>query len=193
MRRRNPTGSLDRRWTRGAALAVGVAVALAAAAGCGVAAQSEPEAVPPGAPAAAAPAPPHVTGVVQVYLVRDGHLVPVSRTGRSVADALGALSAGPTTLDLDAELRSPLPALPVDVVAGQDLDVLTIAVPAGFATLPARDQFLAAGQLVWTATELCCATRVHVLLDGHPLPVPTDRGPTTQPLRRADYLSVAPL
>lgn len=92
----------------------------------------------------------------EVYLIRGGHLVPVPRSGRSVADALGALSAGPTALDVDAELRSPLPALPVDVVTGQDPD--TIAVPAGFATLPARDQFLAAGQLVWTATELCCAT-----------------------------------
>ncbi len=144
-------------------------------------------------PGAAGPAPPRVTGVVQVYLVRDGHLVPVPRTGRSVADALGALSAGPTDLDVDAELRSSVPALPVHVVGGQDPDVVTIAVPAGFATLPARDQFLAAGQLVWTATGLCCATQVHVLLGGHPLPVPTDRGPTTRPLHRADYLSAAPL
>ena len=128
-------------------------------------------------------------------LVRDGHLVSVPRTGGSVAEALAALSAGPTALDVDVdvELSSPLPALPVDVVAGQDPDVVTIAVPPEFAALPARDQFLATGQLVWTATGLCCATQVQVLLDDHPLPVPTDRGPTTRPLRRADYLSVAPL
>ncbi len=191
MRRRDPTRSPARR-ARGAALAVGVAVALGSTAGCSVAAQSKPEAVPLGVPAAAAPAPPHVTGIVQVYLVRDGHLVSVPRTGGSVAEALAALSAGPTALDVDVDLRSPLPALPVYVVAGQDSDVVTIAVPPEFAALPARDQFLAAGQLVWTATGLCCATQVQVLLDDHPLPVPTDRGPTTRPLRRADYLSVAP-
>ena len=157
-----------------------------------MAAQSEPEAVPPGVPGAAVPPSPHVTGVVQVFLVRDGHLVPVPRTGRSAADALGALSAGPTALDVDVELRSPLPALPVDFITGQDPDVATIVVPAEFAALPARDQFLAAGQLVWTVTEPCCATQVQVLLEGRPLPVPTDRGLTTRPLRRADYLSIAP-
>ena len=144
-------------------------------------------------PGAAAPASLHVTGVVQVFLVRDGHLVPVPRTGRSVADALGALSAGPAALDVNAELRSPLPALSVGIIAGQDPDVVTIVVPAEFAALPARDQFLAAGQLVRTATELCCATQVQVLLDDRTLPVPTGRGPSTRPLRRAAYLSMAPL
>ncbi len=158
-----------------------------------MAAQREPEAVLPGAPAAAAPAPPQVTGVVQVYLVRDGHLVAVSRTGRSTADALAALTAGPTALDVDAGMRSFLPALPVDIIAGQDHNTITIAVPAEFEALSARDQLLAAGQLVWTATELCCTTHVRVLIDDHPLPVPTDRGLTTHPLGRADYMSVAPL
>jgi hypothetical protein len=91
-----------------------------------------------------------------------------------------------------AELRSPLPALPVDLVADHDPAVVTIAVPAEFAALPARDQLLAAGQLVWTANELCCATQVQVLLDDHPVPVPTDHGSTARPLHRADYLSIAP-
>jgi Sporulation and spore germination len=193
MRRRHSTGSPGRRRARATAAGVALALALTSAAGCGVAAQREPEAVLPGGPAAAAPAPPQVTGVVQVYLVRDGHLVPVPRTGRSTADALGALTAGPTALDIDAGLRSSLPALPVDIIAGQDHNTITIAVPAEFEALSARDQLLAAGQLIWTATELCCATHVRVLLDDHPLPVPTDRGPTTRPLRRADYRSVAPL
>ncbi len=194
MRRRHPTGSPGR--GRARATAAGVALALTSAAGCGVAAQSEPEAVlpgAPGAPAAAVPAPPQVTGVVQVYLVRDGHLVAVPRTGRSTADALSALTAGPTALDVDAGLRSSLPALPMDIIAGQDRNTITIAVPAEFEALSARDQFLAAGQLIWTVTELCCATHVRVLIDDRPLPVPTDRGPTTHPLGRADYMSVAPL
>jgi hypothetical protein len=189
MRRRHSTGSPGRRRAR--ATAAGVALALTS--GCGVGAQSEPEAVLPGAPAAAVPAPPQITGVVQVFLVRDGHLVAVPRTGRSIADVLAALTAGPTALDVDAGLRSSLPALPVDIIAGQDRNTITIAVPAGFEALSARDQFLAAGQLIWTATELCCARHVRVLIDDQPLPVPTDRGPTTHPLGRADYMSVAPL
>lgn len=190
MRRRDPTGShRGRRWAGDLV----VAAVLAAAAGCGVAAQSEPEAVTASPISAATPSRPRSTGVVQVYLVRDGHLVPVSRAGRSAADGLSALSSGPTSTDVEVELHSPLPALPVAVVAQRDPDLVTIDVPAEFGLLPPRDRFLAAAQLVWTATAVCCATQVRLLFDDRPLPVPTDRGPTIEPVRREDYTSAAPL
>lgn len=178
---------------RSFAAGVVAAIALAAAAGCGVAAQDRPQAVSPSPSWAPAPAPPHVTGVVQVYLVRGGHLVPVPRTGRTVAEALAALSTGPTALDLDAGLGSTLPDLALEVRPAQDPDLVTVAVPAQFANLPMEEQFLAVGQIVWTATAPCCATRVQVLLSERPLRVPIDGGTATRPLLRSDYLSIAPL
>jgi hypothetical protein len=186
----HPPGSPGGRWR---AMGVALAVALVSISGCGVAAESEPEAVTTSPTSPATPGRPQSTGVVEIYLVRDGHLVAVSRAGRSAADALSALAVGPTDIDVEAHLGSPLPALPVTLFPQQDPAVVTIDVPAEFATLPPRDRLLAAAQLVWTATDACCATQVQMLLDDRPLPVPTDEGSTTRPLRRSDYSSVAPV
>ena len=190
MPRRDPTCSYARR--RRAARVIAIILAIAAAAGCGVPAETKPQAVQSRPLATSTPARPHTTGVVQVYLVRDGHLVAVPRTGRSVADAVTALSAGPTTLDTEADLDSPLAALPTGLVS-QDRDVIVIDVPPEFAALPARDRLLAMAQLVWTATDVCCAHEVQMLVGDQPLQVPTDAGPATRPVRREDYESVAPL
>src|SRR5690242_12980911 len=117
MRRRNLPGPRGgRRRVVQTVLAVVLAVVLASGAACGVAAESEPQAVTSGPPGSATPARPHSTGIVRVYLVRDGHLVPVPRNGRSAADAVTALVAGPTGLDADAALRSPLPDTAIDAV-----------------------------------------------------------------------------
>jgi spore germination protein GerM len=169
-----------------------VVLVAATAAGCGVAAEGEPEAVLSRPLATPASPRPHTTDIVEVYLVRDGHLVAVPRTGRSVVDAVTALLAGPTDLDAEAELESLLASLPVGLVS-EDPDVVVIDVPHEFAALSARDRLLAAAQLVWTATDVCCATRVRILLDERPLPVPTDGGPVARPVGREDYQSVAPL
>lgn len=190
MPRRDPTCSSTRR-RRVTGIAV-IILAIIAAAGCGVPAETEPQAMLSRPLATLTPARPHATGVVQVYLVRDGHLVAVPRTGRSVADAVTALSAGPTHLDTEAELDSPLAALPIGVVS-QDRDVVVIDVAPEFAALPVPDRLLATAQLVWTATDVCCATQVRMMLDERPLQVPTDAGPATRPVRREDYGSVAPL
>lgn len=190
MPRRDPTCSPARR-RRVMRIAV-VVLAISAAAGCGVPAETRPQAVVSRSLTTPTPARPHTTGVVQVYLVRDGHLVAVPRTGRSVADAVTALLAGPTALDAEADLDSPLAALPIGLVS-QDRDVVVIDVPPEFAALPAPDGLLATAQLVWTATDVCCATAVRMLVGERPLQVPTDAGPATRPVRREDYGSVAPL
>jgi hypothetical protein len=75
----------------------------------------------------------------------------------------------------------------------QSPDTVVIEVAPEFTGLPARDLHLAAAQLVWTATDVCCATRVQMRHDNRPLPVLTDEGVVTRPLRRDDYRSVAPL
>ena len=69
---------------------------------------------------------------------------------------------------------------------------VVLGVTAAFTTLPDRDRYLATAQLVWTATALCCATEVRVLLDNRELVLPTDTGAVARPVRRDDYRSIAP-
>ena len=159
---------------------------------CGITTQSVPQTVVQNQlPATATPAPPQLSSVVQVYLVRDGRLVPVTRSGRSADDAITSLSAGPTALDAQADLETRIPPQSVTLVAAQD-GVVVVDVTSAFTTLPDHDRFLAAAQLVWTATEICCATQVRVQRDNRALTLPTDSGPVAGPVRRDDYRSVAP-
>jgi hypothetical protein len=138
------------------------------------------------------PTEPTSTGVVQIYLLRDGRLVAVDRAGGTADDALTSLTAGPTPLDREAGLTTALPADLVRDVGRQDPSVVTVDVVPGFATLPTRDQLLAAAQLTWTATGVCCGDRVRVLLGGVPVPLPTDTGLADRPVGRDDYRSLAP-
>ncbi len=165
---------------------------LALIAGCGPAAQDEPVPVLPSPPESGAPATPQATDVVQIYLVRDDRLVAVPRTGRSVSDAVAALAAGPTPLDAGTGLGSAVLARAVRLAGPQTPDVVTVEVTPEFADLLERERFLAAAQLVWTITEVCCATQVRVQLDARTLPLPTDAGPVERPVRRDDYRSVGP-
>jgi hypothetical protein len=161
--------------------------------GCGLPAEPTARAVAnEGSVAAAVPAEPTSTGVVQIYLLRDDRLVPVDRVGRSAAEALASLTAGPTALDGEAGLTTALPPRGVNGVSRPTPGVVTVDVAPAFATLSARDQLLAAAQVVWTATGGCCGTRVRVRAAGVPVPVPTDGGLADRPVGRDDYRSVAP-
>ncbi len=159
--------------------------------GCGLAPEHEPERVPASPPAENVLRAPQSTGVVQIYLVRDGRLVAVPRAGVSVADAIEALSAGPTVLDGEAGLGSALLADLVEPDVGQEADSVTVDVTPAFTGLSKREQYLALAQLVWTATDVCCATQLHVRLDGRALSILTDGGPVQRPVRRDDYRAVA--
>lgn len=178
-----------RRWPSRLALLL----VLAFVAGCGLTAQSRPEPVqtsPVGV--SAGPDPPLSTQIVQIYLVRAERLVAVPRAGRTVADAIASLSAGPTALDSEAGLNSPLAGAPVELAAEHDSEVVTVEMTPEFARLPEHDRFLAVAQLVWTVTEVCCAKQVRVQLAARPVPMPTDSGPVLRAVRRDDYRSVGP-
>jgi hypothetical protein len=167
-------------------------LAMALVAGCGLAPEHEPEQVPASPVDESALRAPQSTGVVQIYLVRDGRLVAVPRTGLSASDAIAALAAGPTSLDGEAGLSSvPLAGL-VESAMAQDSDIVTVGVTPEFAGLSDREQYLAVAQLVWTATDVCCATQVRVQLGARPLSLPTDGGPVQRPVGRTDYRAVAP-
>jgi len=166
---------------------------LAFVAGCGLTAQSRPEPVQTNpAEESAVPVSPLSTDVVQIYLVRAERLVAVPRAGHSVSDAVARLAAGPTALDREAGLDSALASATVELVADQVPDVVTVQMALEFTQLPERDRFLAAAQLGWTVTEVCCAKQVRVQLDARPVPIPTDSGPVLRALHRDDYRSVGP-
>ncbi len=132
------------------------------------------------------------TDVVQIYLVRAERLVAVPRAGHSVSDAIATLAAGPTALDREAGLDSALASATVEVAAEHSPDVVIVEMAPEFTRLPERDWFLAAAQLVWTVTEVCCAKQVRVQLDARPVPIPTDSGPVLRAVHRDDYRSVGP-
>jgi hypothetical protein len=185
-----PSPRRKRRWLRSTVV---LPLVLVFATGCGLTTQDEPHPVAstPLDPATV-PAPPHVTSVVQIYFVRDERLVPVPRTGRSRADAVALLSAGPSPLDREADLESRLVARTVTLAVQPDPDIVVVDVSPDFTALSERDQLVAAAQLVWTATDVCCATRVRVRIGARPLLLPTDGGPTDRPVRREDYRSFVP-
>lgn len=188
-----PTCRRCSRRRRGLVASVVVLVAALLTSACGVTTQSVPQPVAQNhLPVTATPAPPRVSSVVQVYLVRGGRLVPVTRSGRSTDDAITSLSAGPTALDVQADLETRIPPQSVALAPAQG-GIVVVEVTSAFAALPDRDLFLAAAQLVWTATEICCATQVRVKRDNRALTLPTDRGAVAGPVRRDDYRSVAPV
>lgn len=160
--------------------------------GCATQPQRAPEPVQPATPTAR-PAP-DGTAAVRIFLVRDDRLVPVVRRARSSAeDALALLVAGPTPPETAAGLRTALPTQPDAVRAvGTHGGTMVVEVDVDVTRLPGRERLLAVAQVVWTATEALDVERVRFQLDGRPFPTPTDAGPTTRPVRRADVGSVAP-
>lgn len=175
-------------------LGVLVTLLVALVAGCGTGAQREPEPVQLTTPTSQPRPAPDGTAAVRIYLVKDGRLFPVIRRSRpSSQDVLALLAAGPTAQEAATGLRSAVPAQPLAArFDPADSGTVLVSATVGFTTLPAHDQLLATAQLVWTLTEVRAVPRVRVVLDGRPVAVPTDGGPSTLPVRRTDFRSVAP-
>ncbi|GAA3223878.1 hypothetical protein GCM10017691_11300 [Pseudonocardia petroleophila] len=162
--------------------------------GCAARAQREPVPVPLDIPAGRVRPDPDGTAAVRIYLVRDRRLAPVIRRARPAPEvALALLAAGPTPGEAAAGLRSALPDRPTAVRVARTEGLTTVLeVDADVMLLPEGDRLPAVAQLVWTATEALGVDLVQVQLDGRPLTVLTDAGPTAGPLRRGDLDSVAP-
>lgn len=176
-------------------VAVWVAALIALLAGCGVGATDRPEPVSgprTGGPTPAGP-PAGNDRPVPVYLERDGRLVAVLRRGDTAADAVAALTAGPTAAETAAGLSTALGPGPITLPpARQWPGTAVLEVTDEFAALAGASQLVAVGQVVWTATGVCCAGHVELLLDGRRLSLPTDDGLVRRPVSRADYRSIAP-
>jgi spore germination protein GerM len=119
-------------------------------------------------------------------------LVPALRPGNGPQQALDRLVAGPSGEETAAGFTTAVPLQQLRLASPRAAGVAVVEVPDEFAGLSGRSRFLAAAQLVWTVTGVCCANRVRLLAEGRVLSVPTDAGSTWLPVRRADFGSVAP-
>jgi hypothetical protein len=136
-----------------------------------------------------------------IYLIRDGHLVPVERAtalDAGLSEVISELQEVPTREERQARLRTAIPASAVTV--------LGIAIRGGTATvdlspaflqlLPSpTEQQLAAGQLVMTLTDRGPGIgRVRFTVDGNAVSVPRGDGSAPQQadqsVSRDDYLTL---
>lgn len=169
-----------------------VAAALVAA-GCGVPLQDAP--TPLEVRAAPGPATPTPSGstAVMVYLVKEGRLVEETRTAddTSKQSALSLLVEGPTAAEKVVGTTTALAPGEYAVQDGSGLATV-IDVPVQFTQIAGDLQLLAAAQLVWTVTDRRPRAVVRMAFEGEAIELPTDRGLTSGPVRRSDYMSVAP-
>ena len=174
------------------------------ATGCGVQASDEASTAGPGevpfdllAPAVSTTSttlPELTSREVHVWFVVDDRLIGLERTVSTpvgVGRVLAALLAGPTDGEATLGVRSALTDLGVGDAAAA-AGVATIELTSEFAEAPTREQLLALGQLVYTATGLPDVEAVTFLIDGSPVEVPRADGSLSgRRVTRADYASLA--
>lgn len=139
------------------------------------------------------------TETTLIYLVGhddDGRfvLLPIARDAtETINNALRSLFAGPTARELNADLRTAIPATTRLVKAVPNNDVVTIDVSEDLLGLSGSALVDAVGQIVLTATNVTGITGVVITVDdvAHPWPLP-DGATTLEPLGREDYESLLP-
>lgn len=157
---------------------------LLVAGSCGIPLGGGPEVLPGGVvtPALTAPAEPgsevEPASRVTIFLVREGHLEPVTRStpAARLGAAVRSLLEGPTAAEVVAGYRTaitPSTALRSAAVGGTTgvLDLSSELVEIG-----GQEQILAIAQLVLTATAVPGVERVRFLLEGREVEVPKPDG-----------------
>ncbi len=193
---------------RTAALILLAAVQLAA---CGIAAEDQPRTLPTGTASATAEppttAPPTpATFQLTLWFVREGQLVPVSRTASEPPDSqdyLDLLAAGPTEAEEGAGVRSAL----LSVVTGEPLvvtaqqaevavsglrpDQVAIVLQPEFKEVIAEEQIIVLGEVVSTVAVGAISEVVFVDTQGQVLGVPAADGRLVNgPVQPQDYAAL---
>ena len=172
--------------------AIGLAFALLV--GCGVTDQTGPVPVEVNqSPRVAASSPEDGGFSVKVYFSRDGRLEPVTRAApdTSAATALALLVAGPDGAEVASGLQTAL--APQQLTATRTRNrTITVTATQEFTSISGDLQLLATAQVVWTVTGNAPGDQVQITVNGRAIQVPTDNGLIRRPVRRGDYMSVAP-
>lgn len=137
------------------------------------------------------------TEEARIFLVQGERLAVVIREVPAPAipeTVLGALSAGPTDMELQLGLRSALLGDGVVRSVGVTGGIATVDLGPSFTEIAGRDQILALAQIVSTLTDLPGVGRVNFTLEGVPVGVPRGDGAvTTESVSRDDYALLAPV
>ena len=188
------TGS-DRTVPRVALALVAVVVTCVILAACSISGDSRPRALAVSTTTTqveAAPTSGEATAVL--YFVRDGKLIPVTRSlpDRRVGTVLGALLGTPEPVERIKGLGSSIPA-GTDLLGLQtDGDTLSVDLSDDFENVvgPARQQAIA--QMVLTATEYPQIRSMRFLVNGKPFQVTSPTQGDTTTVTDCDYMSLLP-
>ena len=167
--------------------------------GCTLGPQDHPVAIDTTTSPAGPTSPPGTAPAQQlsVFLVRDGRLVEVKRSGGEASDqlsaALAALVRPASKAERAAGLRTALPARTTQIAWRAEDSTIVVTLPSEFEGLTTAEQVMAIAQLVYTATQNSDAEQVGFSLgEGH-IEAPVGDGRlVARPVTRQDYQRVAP-
>jgi hypothetical protein len=120
---------------------------------------------------------------VSVWLVGDETLKASPRRVQSPAEASSVLTellSGPTDAEIARGLRSAIPSPDMVVDVATSAGRADVQLASDFLDIPAGDQVLALGQIVFTLTDLRGVGRVRFLIDDVPVLVPLPSGDSTE-------------
>lgn len=164
-----------------------LAVTCGVLAGCGFPTQDSPQPIagddqPQSITTDSAGGEPAVEAIT-VWFIQDDVLVPIIRRVPRPVDAASAAAtdaAGVTTAEGARGLRSAIPDPTMITGAEVARGTAIVQLAAEFLDIPAGDQVLALGQLVFTLTDLRGIGRVRFEIDGDPVVVPLPAGDSTE-------------
>lgn len=132
---------------------------------------------------------------VSLWFVRDDGITAASArvpTPADVASVLGALAEGVTGAQASRGLRSAIPSADVITDASLDAGTANVDLAESFLDIPAGEQVLALGQLVYTLTDLRGVGRVRFTIGEEPVAVPLPNGDSTEDsVSRDDFAQLA--
>lgn len=185
------------------ALVLALVVASVGLSACGISPQADPQTVsaqeiPAGLVSPTTTTKPRAPTVyVNVYLSTRQRLTAVARgvgEPASIAGALAALQRGPTTLESQEGLESPISTAGPLTLDRQVGDAVVVGIGPSFTNLSSREQLLAVAQIVYTVTAFPSVERVQLRIGGRIAAVPLPSGAlSSQWLNRVDYAALAPL
>lgn len=129
---------------------------------------------------------------IQVYLLRAGRLVPVTRrvvVGANVpADAIRSLLDGPTDRDTAKRITTAIPQETHLLSLDLSGDIATVDLSSEFGALGGDSQTEAVAQIVYTITASPYIDAVRFAINGDSIEVPDGTGSlTATPKQRSDY------
>lgn len=126
-----------------------------------------------------------------VYLVAGDRLQPVPRSKQpSVLATIDVLLDGPRAAEVEAGLRSAIPAGTTVLAVRREGGVTRVDLSESFTTIVGEEALLALAQLVFTVSAAAATSSdgVAFSIEGEPVPVALEDGEvTSEPVRPEDY------